>query len=66
MAESVLDQIVDAVRARLEAVPEAADLADRAAEIRDGLPRRSLREAISARGPSIIAECKKASPSAVE
>ena len=64
MAESVLDRIVDAVRARMEAVPEAADLADRAAEIRDGSPRRSLREALSARGPSIIAECKKASPSA--
>ena len=65
MAEpSVLHRIVDGVRARLAAVPEADDLADRAAELRESSPRRSLREALSAPGPSIIAECKKASPSA--
>jgi len=44
--------------------PEAEDLADRAAELRESSPRRSLHEALSADGPSIIAECKKASPSA--
>jgi len=65
MAEpSVLDRIVEAVRARLDAVPEPRDLADRAAEVREATPTRSLREALTAAGPSIIAECKKASPSA--
>ena len=64
MADSVLDRIVDAIRSRMAAVPEADDLADRAAELRESSPRRSLREALSADGPSIIAECKKASPSA--
>lgn len=61
---SVLDRIVDAVRARLDAAPEPGDLAERAARIRAASPKRSLREALSAAGPSIIAECKKASPSA--
>jgi indole-3-glycerol phosphate synthase len=61
---TVLDQIVDAVRGRLDAVPEARDLAERAAAVRETSPPRSLREALSADGPSIIAECKKASPSA--
>jgi indole-3-glycerol phosphate synthase len=65
MAEStVLDRIVDAVRARMEAVPEAARLADLGVEARIPRGGRSLREALSADGPSIIAECKKASPSA--
>lgn len=64
MAESVLDRIVDAVRQRLAAVPEPDDLAERAARVRESSPRRSLREALSVDGPSIIAECKKASPSA--
>ena len=65
MAEaSVLDRIVDAVRTRMAAEPEPGDLADRAAALRESSPRRSLREALSAEGPSIIAECKKASPSA--
>jgi indole-3-glycerol phosphate synthase len=61
---SVLDRIVDAVRARLEAAPEPGNLADRAAEVRETSARRSLREALAVDGPSIIAECKKASPSA--
>jgi indole-3-glycerol phosphate synthase len=61
---SVLDRIVDAVRARMAADPEPGDLADRAAALRESSPRRSLREALSAEGPSIIAECKKASPAA--
>lgn len=65
MAEpSVLDRIVDAVRGRLDATPEAGDLADRAARVRDTSPARSLRDALRSEGPSIIAECKKASPSA--
>ena len=65
MAEStVLDRIVDAVRGRLEAVPEPAGLAERAAEARAPARRRSLHRALTAPGPSIIAECKKASPSA--
>ena len=65
MAEpSVLDRIVDAVRGRLDATPEAGDLADRAAWVRDTSPARSLRDALRSEGPSIIAECKKASPSA--
>ena len=61
---SVLDRIVAAVRARLDAAPEPGDLAERAARIRAASQKRSLREALSADGPSIIAECKKASPSA--
>jgi len=61
---SVLDRIVDAIRARMAAEPEPGDLADRAVARRESSPRRSLREALSAEGPSIIAECKKASPSA--
>jgi indole-3-glycerol phosphate synthase len=65
MAEhSVLDRIVDAVRGRLESVPEAGDLAERAARVREISPTRSLRDALKSDGPSIIAECKKASPSA--
>lgn len=65
MAEvSVLDRIVDAVRARMAAEPEPGDLADRAAALRESSPRRSFRDALSAEGTSIIAECKKASPSA--
>jgi len=65
MAESsVLDRIVEAVRARLDDEPEPDDLAERAARVRATSPRRCLREALTADGPSIIAECKKASPSA--
>jgi indole-3-glycerol phosphate synthase len=64
MAGSVLDRIVDAVRARLAAEPEPPELAERAAAARDRRPRRSLRAALTAPGASIIAECKKASPSA--
>ena len=61
---SVLDRIVDAVRARLAAETEPTDLADRIAERRAQVPHRSLFDAHSTAGPSIIAECKKASPSA--
>ena len=65
MAEpTVLDRIVDAVRARLDSTREAGDLAERAARVRATAPARSLRDALRSEGPSIIAECKKASPSA--
>lgn len=61
---TVLDRIVEAVRGRLAATPEPGDLAERAAHSLASRPRRSLREALSVDGPSVIAECKKASPSA--
>lgn len=64
MAGSVLDRIVDSVRARLAAEPEPPELAGRAAAARERGPRRSLRAALAVPGPSIIGECKKASPSA--
>lgn len=64
MSEPVLDRIVDAVRARLAAAPEPEDLPDRAAAVCESSQYRSLRRALSTDGPSIIAECKKASPSA--
>jgi indole-3-glycerol phosphate synthase len=65
MAEpTVLERIVRAVRARLDSAPEPGDLAERAARVRAASPRRSFREALTADGPSIIAECKNASPSA--
>jgi len=65
MAEPpILDRIVGSVRARLDDAPEPGDLAERAARVREASPVRSLREALTADGPSIIAECKKASPSA--
>jgi len=63
--ESVLDRIVDSVRARLAVEPPPPDLRRRAAEIaaarRD---HRGLFDALAADGPSILAECKHASPSA--
>jgi indole-3-glycerol phosphate synthase len=67
MAESVLDRIVQAVRTRQEETPVVADLARAAVEAavvrrRNGL--RSLHAALSRPGTSIIAECKRASPSA--
>ena len=67
MAENVLDRIVADVRRRLGANSEAPGLEDAAFEAvearrSDGL--RSLRGSLSASGPSLIAECKKASPSA--
>ena len=65
MRESVLDRIVDSVRTRLASEPPDPDLRRRAAEAaaarRD---RRSLFDALTADGPSILAECKHASPSA--
>lgn len=67
MAEGVLDRIVAAVRRRLRATPARADLegaARHAADLRMAAGRRSLEAALRAHGPSVIAECKHASPSA--
>jgi indole-3-glycerol phosphate synthase len=67
MAESVLDAIVAKVRQRLDRNPEAPGLerlAMRGVEQRRRDDRRSLREALAGSDPEIIAECKKASPSA--
>lgn len=65
--EPILDRIVRAVRARLDAAPAPPDLERRAA---DAVARRlaggprSLRSALRSRTPAVIAECKHASPSA--
>ncbi|MCP4901953.1 MAG: indole-3-glycerol phosphate synthase TrpC [bacterium] len=67
MAESVLDRIVAAVRRRQLETRPGADLARaavEAAELRRRGGLRSLKQALSAPGASIIAECKRASPSA--
>jgi len=65
MAEpSVLYRIVDAVRARLATVPADIEYAEVALKTPISRRRRSLRAALAVDGPSIIAECKKASPSA--
>jgi len=66
-AKSILDRIVADVRRRLDETPEMPGLeaaAHAAAETRRELGLRSLRGAISGSGPAVIAECKKASPSA--
>jgi indole-3-glycerol phosphate synthase len=67
VGETTLDRIVADVRRRLETDSEAPGLEDAAhdavdARRREGL--RSLGQALSDRGPALIAECKKASPSA--
>jgi indole-3-glycerol phosphate synthase len=67
MAESILDTIVDNVRRRLAWTPEAPGLERLALRIveqrrRQGL--RSLHKALYGDDPEVIAECKKASPSA--
>jgi indole-3-glycerol phosphate synthase len=62
----VLARIVGAVRERLAAAPEPADLRRRAIEAaaeRQRVGRRSLRAALSAPGVRVIAECKRRSPS---
>ena len=67
MSESVLDRMVADVRRRLDETPEHPGLveaAHAAAETRRKLGLRSLRGALSVPGPAVIAECKKASPSA--
>jgi indole-3-glycerol phosphate synthase len=66
-AKSILDRIVADVRRRLDETPEMPGLeaaAHAAAETRRERGLRSLRGAISGPGPAVIAECKKASPSA--
>lgn len=67
MSDSVLDRIVADVRGRLDTTPEIAGLegaARAAASTRRQKGLRSLEKALSAPGPAVIAECKKASPSA--
>ena len=67
MSDTVLDRIVSDVRRRLDSIPEepALEAAARAAvETRREAGLRSLERALSVPGPSLIAECKKASPSA--
>jgi indole-3-glycerol phosphate synthase len=67
MGETALDRIVADVRRRLETYSEAPGLeeaAHEAVEMRREQGLRSLRSALSAPAPALIAECKKASPSA--
>lgn len=65
MADDVLARIVADVRARLAARPAAPELEERAmAAAASGEDRRSLRAALAGPGPSVIAECKRRSPSA--
>ena len=67
MSESVLDRIVAAVLERLDSTPEIPSLesaARAASATRRAMGRRSLKEALSGTAPTLIAECKKASPSA--
>ena len=67
MGDTILDEIVAAVRRRLDSTPEAPGLesaAREAAEVRRAGGLRSLRSALAGSGPAVIAECKKASPSA--
>ena len=66
-AKSILDRIVADVRRRLDETPEMPGLeaaAHAAAETRRQRGLRSLRTALSGSGSAVIAECKKASPSA--
>lgn len=67
MGSTVLDRIVDSVRHRLVMNPAPGDLEERAREAvaaRRQTDSRSLHVALAGDGPSIIAECKRASPSA--
>ena len=67
MAGTILDEIVAGVRRRLERTPEAPNLAEAtsaAAAARRERGLRSLSGALAGRGAAVIAECKKASPSA--
>jgi indole-3-glycerol phosphate synthase len=67
VAETVLDRIVEAVRQRLQETPPRPDLREAAAataERRLSSDRRSLAQAVRMRSPAVIAECKRASPSA--
>ncbi len=67
MAETILDRIVQAAEDRMAATPPRPDLEDAAhaaVDRRRAQGLRSLRKALSAPGPQILAECKHASPSA--
>jgi indole-3-glycerol phosphate synthase len=67
VSETVLDRIVADVRRRLEASTEAPGLEEAAYEAVEARRRegfRPLGQALAAPGPALIAECKKASPSA--
>jgi indole-3-glycerol phosphate synthase len=67
VSSSVLDRVVGAVRRRLAAVPASPDLEQRAREAAEDRRRtgtRSLFAALAVGGPAVIAECKRASPSA--
>jgi indole-3-glycerol phosphate synthase len=67
VADSALERIIGDVRRRLEASPSAPGLDDAAraaVEVRRSSGLRSLKDALSKPGPGLIAECKKASPSA--
>lgn len=67
MSDTALDRIVADVRRRLETYTEAPGLeeaAHEAVEARRRAGLRSLGQALSNSGPALIAECKKASPSA--
>jgi indole-3-glycerol phosphate synthase len=67
MTDTILDRIVAAVRDRLEARPAQPDLEERAlraVDIRRREGRRSLRAALASNADAVIAECKRASPSA--
>jgi len=67
VADTALDRIVSDVRRRLETYteePGLEDAAHEAVEARRRVGLRSLKNALSGPGPALIAECKKASPSA--
>ncbi|MCJ7756322.1 MAG: indole-3-glycerol phosphate synthase TrpC [Thermoanaerobaculales bacterium] len=66
MSESILDNIVADVRKRLQWTPQAPGLERAAIRLIEQRkpPRRSLKRALAGPDIEIIAECKKASPSA--
>ncbi len=67
MAEGILERIVETVLLKLEETPPRDDLevlAEEAALERRREGPRSLAAALSGLGPAVIAECKRASPSA--
>jgi len=66
VSESILDKVVADVRKRLQWTPQAPGLERAAMRLVDQrtAPHRSLRKALAGDDIEIIAECKKASPSA--
>ena len=67
MPDTVLDRIVSDVRQRLASISQDPDLEEaayQAVEARRSAGLRSLGKALSTPEPAVIAECKKASPSA--